>query len=128
MLDLDHFKNVNDTHGHPAGDAVLRETARRLQATLRSVDRVARFGGEEIAVVLLEVDGPAALAMAERLVQALRATPIAVAPGLDLKVTASAGMALLPRDASTVPTLIAAADRALYAAKHAGRDRVVAVG
>jgi len=126
LLDLDHFKSVNDQHGHPAGDAVLKEIARRIQAEVREVDRVARYGGEELAVVLIELNHPAAMAVAERLLAVVRQAPVPLEDGGTLAVTASAGVATLPDAAGTVRELIERADRALYAAKLAGRDRVAA--
>jgi len=126
LLDLDHFKSVNDQHGHPAGDAVLKEIARRIQAEVREVDRVARYGGEELAMVLIELNHPAAMAVAERLLAVVRQAPVPLEDGGTLAVTASAGVATLPDAAGTVRELIERADRALYAAKLAGRDRVAA--
>lgn len=126
LVDLDHFKRVNDRHGHPAGDAVLCEVASRLQAQVRNVDRVMRLGGEEFALVLVQTARAAAVAVAERVVAAIRNDPVAAGGERRLAVTASAGVAALPEDATTSADLIAAADRALYAAKTAGRDRVVA--
>lgn len=127
LLDLDHFKRINDTHGHPAGDEVLREVARRLQEALRTVDRLGRFGGEEFAALLVETDDRTAQEVAGRMVQAIRAEPIPVVQDLALAVTVSAGVALSPRDGVQPAELIAAADRALYAAKHAGRNQVAGV-
>lgn len=124
LVDIDHFKAVNDTHGHPAGDEVLREFAARLGKQVRVVDRVARLGGEEFAVVLMESDDAAATHVAEKIRQAVEMSPITVGE-LSLKVTISAGVALLPRDAASGEALVAAADRALYAAKKSGRNRVV---
>lgn len=126
MVDIDHFKAVNDTHGHPAGDAVLREIAQRLAGQLRTVDRVARYGGEEFALVLVQTDRRAALEVAARIVAAIAAQPVVIAGGPTLSLTVSAGMAVLPADANQVDLLVGAADRALYAAKKGGRNRVVA--
>jgi diguanylate cyclase (GGDEF)-like protein len=125
LLDLDHFKLINDRHGHPAGDAVLREVARRLLAQVRSVDRVLRLGGEEFALVLVQTDRAGAQRVAERACAAIRGEPVPVGGTSALRVTASAGVAVVPDDASTPTALVAAADQALYAAKTAGRDRVV---
>jgi len=126
LLDIDHFKKVNDTHGHPAGDAVLAEVARRLSGSVRSVDRVARFGGEEFGLVIMEADAATALDTANRACEAVRSTPVVLPNGETLPVTISAGVASIPRDAVEVKELIAAADKALYAAKAAGRDRAIA--
>lgn len=125
LFDLDHFKAVNDRHGHPAGDAVLREVAARLLGALRSVDRLARFGGEEFVAILVEVDRAGALEVVRGMVAAVAATPVPAAPGLALPMTASAGVALFPEDGRNEQEIVAAADRALYAAKRAGRNRVV---
>lgn len=125
IVDVDHFKAINDTHGHPIGDAVLREIAQRLAATVRSVDRVVRIGGEEFGLILVESDRAAALHVAQRACAAVRETPVRVGDALALPVTVSAGAAALPQDARTLAALIAAADKAVYAAKAAGRDRAV---
>lgn len=126
MVDIDHFKSVNDTHGHPAGDAVLRRVAQRLSAQVRTVDRIARYGGEEFAIVLVQTDRRAALEVASRIVATVAAQPVPIDGGLELPLTVSAGLAVLPADAKHIEQLISAADRALYAAKKGGRNRVVA--
>ena len=126
ILDLDHFKLINDSHGHPAGDAVLREVASRIAGTIRTVDRAVRLGGEEFALILVQTDGASALEVARRAITAISRTPISVNEALLLAVTASAGVAVIPSDAKTAVELFAVADRALYAAKEGGRDRVVA--
>ncbi len=122
LVDIDHFKAVNDTHGHPAGDAVLREVARRLGEIVRSVDRVVRYGGEEFALVLMEADSVAAFETARRACVAIEREPILVRETLPLNVTVSAGAASMPRDARTMDELVTAADKALYAAKAGGRN------
>lgn len=126
MIDIDHFKSVNDRFGHPVGDVVLREVARRLATQVRNVDRVARFGGEEFALILMQMDAAAALDVARRVCAAAGAEPVGAAEGVTLPVTLSAGVASLPADATTEATLVAAADKALYAAKQRGRNRAVA--
>ncbi len=126
MIDIDHFKAVNDTHGHPVGDAVLREVAWSLGKQVRNVDRLARFGGEEFAIVLVETTREAALEVAQRACAAVASAPVRVGTALELKVTISAGVALLPIHAGTGADLVAAADKALYAAKERGRNRAVA--
>lgn len=128
VIDLDHFKAVNDTHGHPAGDAVLKEAARRIGASIRTVDRAARVGGEEFALILVQTDRASATEVAARAIAAIAGEPIEVGPGRAISVTASAGVAAIPADGSTVPELFAAADRALYLAKERGRNRVVPAG
>jgi two-component system, cell cycle response regulator len=127
MLDIDHFKQVNDTHGHPTGDVVLAEVARRLQSRVRSVDRVMRYGGEEFAVLMFECDVAMALDLANRLCADVRQVPIE-ADKLTLSVTISAGIAMYPAHGQTKVALVKAADGALYAAKTAGRDRAVLAG
>jgi diguanylate cyclase (GGDEF)-like protein len=119
MADIDHFKAINDAHGHPAGDAVISRIARLLQAASRESDLVARYGGEEFALLLPQTDGPGAVELAER----LRATVAAARPG-DLPVTMSFGVATLNDRTCTELDLIMAADLALYRAKGLGRDCV----
>lgn len=123
MVDVDHFKSINDQYGHPAGDAVLREVARRLGAQARNVDRVARFGGEEFTVLLVQTDAPAAMETAERICAAIRHEPIMAHPSLAVNLTVSVGAAVLPENAKSSAELIAAADKALYEAKASGRNR-----
>ena len=125
LIDIDHFKSVNDTHGHPAGDAVLQEVAMRLARGLRDVDRAARFGGEEFALIIMQADRKIALESARRACRAVEASPIALEGGPELKITVSAGAAEMPSDAKTCAELVAAADKALYAAKARGRNRAV---
>lgn len=121
LLDLDFFKAVNDTHGHQVGDAVLIELAQRVQAEVRDVDLVARYGGEELVVVLPETDATGAGLLAERICAVVRAMPFD-ADGVQLTVTVSVGAAALPEHATTAADLLRAADEAMYAAKAAGRD------
>jgi diguanylate cyclase (GGDEF)-like protein len=125
LLDIDHFKKLNDTFGHPAGDAALRNTAETLQHHLRKADQAARYGGEEFAVILPGADEAGALQMAERVRQAIQKGQV-IFEGARLAVTASFGVAVWPTDARQADTLLSAADRALYAAKQGGRNRVVA--
>ena len=125
LLDLDHFKAINDRHGHPAGDAVLRTVAARITETVRTIDRVARIGGEEFAVLLMETSLEEAAAAAQRLVEAVRCEPVSVGDGVRLPVTISAGVAVAPKHAEDPAALIQVADKALYSAKHNGRNRVV---
>jgi diguanylate cyclase (GGDEF)-like protein len=124
MLDLDHFKKLNDTYGHPAGDAALRHAAQTLGLGLRKNDVIARYGGEEFAVILDGADLRQAGELAERVRDALARGGL-VFEGARISVTASFGLALWPGDGREPPALLAAADRALYAAKQAGRNRVV---
>jgi len=125
MLDIDHFKKVNDTHGHQAGDLVLQAVARRITEGLRTVDRAVRFGGEELALIVMQADRHAAMEMARRAVAAVSATPISIAADQALAVTISAGVAEMPSHGSTGAELVSAADRALYSAKTHGRNRAV---
>jgi diguanylate cyclase (GGDEF)-like protein len=127
MLDLDHFKQVNDTQGHAFGDAVLREFAHRLTDCLREVDVVARYGGEEFAVVLPETDSSGAASVATRIVAAIRSEPFTCL-GHVRAVTVSAGVASFPDHGRTAAEVMRAADGALYAAKRGGRDRWCVAG
>jgi diguanylate cyclase (GGDEF)-like protein len=124
MLDLDHFKRVNDTYGHLAGDAVLRQTAKRMQAVVRSYDLVGRFGGEEFLIVLPGTSGANAAQLAERLRAAVAHEPVSQ-DLLRIPVTASLGVgASGPEPSGDPQTLIRVADEALYRAKERGRNRV----
>ena len=127
LFDLDHFKKLNDTYGHPAGDAALRNTARILERHSRAEDVPARYGGEEFALILQGADEAGALRLAERIRKTLEKDEL-VFEGARIKVTASIGVAQWPRDGREAEALIAAADRALYAAKQGGRNRVVSAG
>ncbi|MEM9972475.1 MAG: GGDEF domain-containing protein, partial [Pseudomonadota bacterium] len=138
IVDIDHFKRINDTHGHAAGDAVLVEVARRMKDNLRTIDMVARYGGEEFLVVLpgteLSKAGPAA----DRLRRMIGSVPVDIEGGKRVRVTVSIGVSVCsPDDFETekqpvfshrtdeqVKRLIEAADRALYLAKETGRNRV----
>ncbi len=124
MADLDHFKAVNDAHGHPVGDAVLREIGARLQESSRATDVAARYGGEEFLVILPRNDAEGARVMAERWRESVAKQPIQAAEGLVLRLTVSAGVAELDAAMQGPEDLLAAADRALYRAKGAGRNRV----
>jgi diguanylate cyclase (GGDEF)-like protein len=123
MLDLDHFKTVNDRYGHPAGDAVLRHVANTMQSHLRADALLARYGGEEFAIVTPVDDMRTARIVAERLRNAIASTPITVAPQIQLKVTVSIGVAMCTQGQALDMALLRA-DEALYRAKRAGRDRV----
>lgn len=125
LVDLDDFKAVNDRFGHPVGDAVLREVVARLLASVREMDTVARYGGEEFAVVLPRTDAPKGLGVAERLRTAVAATPVSAGLAEPLPLSVSVGLAVYPDDASSKGALIECADKALYAAKRTGKNRVV---
>ena len=118
MVDLDHFKVLNDTHGHQAGDEVLRNVAAALSCECRDFDTAARYGGEEFVVILPGCNVDEAVVIAERLREAVAKAPTAAAP-----LTASAGVATYPTHAADADTLVRAADQALYISKNAGRDR-----
>ena len=124
MLDIDHFKLVNDTHGHLAGDAVLVQLASVLMKAVHNEDVVARFGGEEIAIVLRAINIDGAAQMGER-VRRLVEQAVTWVSGQELKATVSIGVACFPATLVKTPeALVEAADRALYRAKNAGRNRV----
>jgi diguanylate cyclase (GGDEF)-like protein len=125
MLDVDHFKKLNDTYGHPAGDAALRSLARLLGQHLRKGDQAARFGGEEFVVILPGSEEERSLQAAERLRTALSKHRF-VHEGARIPLTASFGVAVWPADGREPEALLAAADRGLYSAKQSGRNRVVA--
>jgi diguanylate cyclase (GGDEF)-like protein len=125
MLDIDDFKRVNDTYGHQQGDLVLLEVARCLRALSRDIDEPARYGGEELAVILPQTDLGGAELLAERMRSAIAALHIKRLDGHgSLSVTASFGVSALPQSAGDKESLIAAADAALYRAKRAGKNRV----
>ena len=127
LFDIDHFKQVNDRHGHPAGDEVLRELAVRAMRQVRSVDLVGRLGGEEFVVVMPETSLGGAAVVAERLRIAVASEPFAVQGQSEkLPVTVSVGVAVAGDGSETMENLLKRADDALYAAKNAGRNRVIA--
>lgn len=128
MLDLDHFKAVNDTYGHLAGDEVLRAVAGLIQGAVRPTDLVARYGGEEFVIVLPETTGAGASALAERLRRHVADHAIPVPTDGAVSLTVSVGLAVFPEDADSLETLLNAADKALYAAKAAGRNRATRWG
>jgi diguanylate cyclase (GGDEF)-like protein len=129
LLDIDHFKALNDTHGHPAGDAVLRQFAKILKDNTRSGDCVARFGGEEFLVILPETPAAGALHLAEK----IRATTeqhkfVLGGDAAEVSVTVSMGLARFPEHGKTPETLIMVADEALYRSKQGGRNRITSAG
>lgn len=126
LLDLDDFKRVNDTYGHKTGDRVLQKVGETLRASLRGTDLAGRFGGEEFLVVLPQTGLEGACALAERIRRAVAEGTVEVGSGPPISVTASIGAAVLAGATQTAEQLLEAADAALYAAKDAGRDRVVA--
>ena len=125
LIDLDHFKAVNDAHGHAGGDDVLHAAAERLASKLRGYDQLFRYGGEEFLVMMPNTDMAHGLVVLTRLRDALKATPIRLKTGADITITASFGAAILNAE-HPIQATVEAADAALYQAKENGRDRVVA--
>lgn len=126
MLDIDHFKSINDAHGHLAGDLVLQSVARTLSACVRPMDTVARYGGEEFAVVLPSCQATFARAVAERMRRAIESTPVRISPVEQVNVTVSIGGAFaLQWIRSTKQLWAERADQQLYQAKQAGRNCIV---
>lgn len=124
MLDVDHFKTVNDRFGHATGDAVLREVGARLKRAVRDIDVVTRYGGEEFVVLLPSTHLAGALVVADRIARSLREEKFEAA-GREFEITASIGLSLFPsRGVQTKEALLRSADRALYRAKDDGRDRI----
>jgi diguanylate cyclase (GGDEF)-like protein/PAS domain S-box-containing protein len=123
-VDFDHFKDVNDTFGHAAGDSVLRSISRLLLGSVRSVDAIGRFGGEEFVIVLPEMDLEEAQDTAERLRRKVAEKPQPLGNGQEVPLTISVGVAVYPDHGQTAPTLCAAADKAMYLAKQRGRNCV----
>ena len=123
MLDLDHFKQINDNYGHPLGDQVLQEFAKRCQSSVREVDLIGRYGGEELVILLPETDSETAILVAERLRASVEETPMKVS-GQEFNVTVSIGVSRKDENTLELETLIARADQAMYIAKHKGRNRV----
>ncbi len=124
MIDLDHFKSINDRFGHASGDSVLKEVARRLSENIRKSDLLARFGGEEFAIILPETDLDESARIAEKLRRCM-VEPGFIADGNEFSVTISAGVASYQADASDEGVLFSRADRRLYDAKHRGRNQVL---
>jgi diguanylate cyclase (GGDEF)-like protein len=125
MIDIDHFKDINDIHGHPAGDQVLKEIADRIKRCLRKSDVPARFGGEEFIVILPQTHSAHLAEIGERLRSTVAETPIVVASAqVSISVTVSIGIAVCRRHVDTGDMLVSRADQALYRAKAAGRNRV----
>ena len=123
MCDIDHFKKVNDTHGHPVGDEVIREVARRLLGALRTEDAIGRIGGEEFLIVLPNCAPESLFATVERIRAKLIAEPVKTMAG-DLNITMSFGaLSVVPEKSTETDPLVKRADDALYKAKHGGRNR-----
>ncbi len=126
MIDLDRFKAVNDSYGHPAGDKALRSVANLISKEAREVDKVARYGGEEFALILPETGREGGLQIAERIRKSADHHTFWIGKAKKIRLTVSIGVSEYPRDAQSEDKLIAAADGALYAAKQGGRNRVCA--
>ena len=124
MLDLDRFKDLNDTYGHQRGDAILIEFSQRVKQTLREVDTFARYGGEEFICLLSETDEEGARTTGEKIREAIRSQPFGAIGEEPVSVTVSIGVAAYPHHGPSFNELVEAADRALYRAKEGGRDRV----
>ena len=129
MVDIDHFKVVNDRHGHQRGDEILVELTRRILGQIRTqIDFLTRYGGEEFVIVLPETPGEGALVVAEKIRAAIADAPFQTDTQIPVSITVSIGAAVYPADGSTVPELVGAADAAMYRAKDLGRDRIQAAG
>lgn len=126
LLDLDHFKSINDCYGHQGGDAVLKAVVAEVQAVLRPSDLMGRVGGEEFMVLLPDADGEAAMGVAQRILQQVAALQVPSDSG-PIRLTLSMGLAVFPQDGRSLEHLFKVADQRLYEAKHQGRNRVVAV-
>ncbi len=124
MVDIDHFKQVNDTYGHQVGDAVLQKVVQRMRQSLRRTDFLARYGGEEFLVLAPQTPMERALTLAERLCHAIASKPIAVNENLLIPITVSVGVAVFPQHAQNERELINTVDIALYRAKQEGRNCV----
>jgi diguanylate cyclase (GGDEF)-like protein len=127
IVDIDHFKRINDEFGHECGDLALVESVRRLRESLRTEDLVGRLGGEEFVAVMPNTDGDAALAAAERVRQAFADAPMVIG-GHEVTVTVTAGVAILTAEDQHFSNLLRRADRAMYAGKNAGRNQVMLDG
>ncbi len=124
MIDIDHFKEINDTYGHDVGDKVLQELAKRCKKCVREIDLIGRHGGEEFVILLPETDLDASLAVGERLRSVISHSPICIGETIELNVTASIGVARKDENTPNLEILITRADQAMYIAKHKGRNRV----
>jgi diguanylate cyclase (GGDEF)-like protein len=127
MIDIDHFKNINDQYGHLVGDVILKQVAQIIKKNVRELDLVGRYGGEEFGVLLIETDDSGALYVAER-IRAAVAEKEFKAYDESLRVTLSIGCSTLSDKARDVASLIETADAALYKAKHEGRNKVMSAG
>ncbi len=124
LLDIDHFKRINDTYGHPAGDAVLKSLAQTLKRQVRTVDIVGRYGGEEFAIILSETDSTGAKLVGNRIRGLVSKMPFSLPDGNNIGLTVSIGISIYPSCSTNVDLLIEKADNALYSAKREGRNKV----
>lgn len=127
MIDIDNFKTYNDSYGHLVGDAILKEVAKTTKESIRQIDLMGRYGGEEFSIILTETGREQARFVAERIRQAIEEKPVRVYDE-DLRVTVSIGISTFPYDGKDIATLVDNADRALYVAKQAGRNSVRVFG
>ena len=126
LVDIDHFKQINDNHGHDAGDLVLVEVSNRMESSIRQYDVLSRHGGEEFLMLFPDCDREEGMVIAEKLRQVIRGTPVCLPDGTELNVTASMGLIVgQPVAEDNQSSFISQADEALYEAKEGGRDRVV---
>jgi len=124
LMDIDKFKNVNDTYGHPVGDVAIKAVAKVLKDTVRNTDFVARYGGEEFTIGMVDTSSKGAEQMAERVRKIMEKTVVTRVGGKDLMITLSIGVSSFPDDTRNTADLVAMADNALYQAKRSGRNRV----
>ena len=127
MIDIDHFKSINDTWGHSAGDDVLRQVSLLVRESLRSADLFGRTGGEEFGAILVETDSENALIIAERVRATVASSTIVTAANQQVQVTLSIGLTELKERQLSIGELMSEADRALYEAKKSGRNMVVSL-
>nr|MBA2348462.1 GGDEF domain-containing protein [Solirubrobacterales bacterium] len=125
MIDIDNFKSVNDTYGHQTGDVVLREVGRIVRESSREIDTPARYGGEELVMILPETDVEGAFQLAERVRLEIERLAVPTSDGGELRLTASFGVATQPGQGADARELVEAADAALYEAKAGGKNRTV---
>lgn len=128
FIDLDNFKPVNDSHGHLAGSQVLREVAAIIRSTVRDVDLVFRYGGDEFVVLLIEADAQRGFRTAERIRERVQGASLEIASGVKVQVTTSIGIAAFPEHARDKERLLALADESMYESKRKGKNNVVLVG
>ena len=126
IADIDHFKGINDTHGHDSGDVVLKDFSERFRRNTRGIDLACRLGGEEFVIIMPDTDIARAYQVGERLRACVAADPFPIRPDMQIRVTVSVGIATLERQDDTPETVFKRADNALYAAKRRGRNRVAA--